>query len=367
MLISLALGVFLATVLLVPWLAHVLNKRGLLDHPIDRSSHELPTPRGAGLVIMPLIFAVWACLLYHGYYTWPSVMQVASVIVGGIFLCACTWIDDHRQDGLRVRTRLIIQFIAVVIPLLFWPVEDGGRLFPEAMPWIVERILMALAWVWFLNLYNFIDGINGIAAMHTFSICGGLLLYVFFSDAHVPPGYDMLAVVPLAAAAGFFVWNGRAKALIFLGDVGSIGLGYILAWLLFVLAARGHFVPAVILAFVCAYDPTITLLKRAWQKKKIWQGHREFFFHRVTVKGALTHLQCVAILFVTNGVMIVLGLLALHSVLRPATVFILGTLITWAVFAVFYWVGKKAGHQSSPRPKPFYIERYFRFLFKRMK
>ena len=367
MLVFLGLGVFIVTVALVPLAAHVLNKRGLLDHPIDRSSHELPTPRGAGLVIMPMIFAVWGFLFWRGDYTWPTAAVDWSILLCGIFLCACTWIDDHKVDGLRVRTRLLIQFIAVIIPLYMWPAEGGGRLFPETMPLLVERILMALAWVWFMNLYNFIDGINGIAAMHTVSICGGLLIYCFFSNASVPAGYEALVVVPLAAAAGFYLWNGRRKALIFLGDVGSIGLGYVLAWLLFVFAARGYFVPAAIVAFMCSYDPTITLLKRAWQKKKIWQGHREFFFHRATVKGGLSHLQCVGIIFVMNIIMIVLGLLALHGKIRPYTAFLVGTALSWALLTVFFWIGKAAGHQSSPRPKAFYIERYLRYLFKRMK
>jgi UDP-N-acetylmuramyl pentapeptide phosphotransferase/UDP-N-acetylglucosamine-1-phosphate transferase len=365
MLFVLAAFVFVVSTALVPVAARLLTCKGIVDLPIDRSSHEIPTPRGGGLVIMPVIFLSWIGLLLSGVFTWPDVKTFSAVILCGILLCAFTWLDDHKPNGLRVRTRLFVQLLAVSIPLMLWPL-DAGRLLPEFIPVVLERILMALAWVWFSNLYNFMDGINGISGAEAISITGGLLLFCFFGPVHVPEGFTAITIVPLAAAAGFLVWNARPVAKIFLGDVGSVGFGYTLAWLLFVFAAAGYMIPAVLLALVYCVDATFTLLKRAWQKKKIWESHREHFYHRVTVKpDGLTHLQCVGLIVLVNLFLTILGFMLLTGIFHPMTGFILGMIIVCGLLVFFFVYGKKVGHKSSPRPKAFWIERFSRVQIKK--
>lgn len=366
MLILLGLFVFLATVSLVPLAARILIAKGLLDTPRVQSSHEVPTPRGGGLAVMPVILFTWAGLLWNGFYSWPTEQAFTAFLVCGVFLCSFTWFDDTKPGGLRVRTRLFAQLIAVAIPLFCWPAEMG-RLLPEFVPLGVERVLMALAWIWFLNLYNFMDGINGISAIEAICIAGGLLLYTLYGHAAMPPGYAPLLVTLIAAALGFLVWNGRRVAKIFLGDVGSVGFGYCLAWVLFVFAAQGYFVPAVLVALVYCMDASITLLKRAWQKKKIWQAHREHFYHRATVKGGLSHAQCVTMIAIVNAVLIYIGWLLLHSVMRPWQGLVLGIALVLLLLFCFYSLGQKHGHRSSPRPKAFRIERLGRLFLKKRK
>lgn len=363
MLIVIALIVFMLTAVLVPLATSLLIRKGIVDQPIARSSHEIPTPRGGGLVVMPVILGAWFLLVSFGVFHWPDFKNCMAVILCGLILCGFTWLDDITPGGLRVRTRLAVQILAVIIPLVFWPLE-AGRLLPDAVPLLVERGLMALAWLWFLNLYNFMDGINGISGAQAISISGGLLIFCFFSDVHVPPGYVEMLVVPLAAAAGFLVWNGRRVAKIFLGDVGSIGFGYCLAWLLFIFAANNYLVPAILVSLVYSVDASATLLKRIWQRKKIWEAAREHYYHRATVKGALSHLQCVGLIVLVNLVLIALGLAVLHGVMMPVAGLVLGFVPVTALMVFFYWMGKKHGHVSSPRPPPFALETKIRNLFK---
>lgn len=366
MLILLGLIVFAAVAALMPAMISLLTRKGILDVPRVQSSHEEPTPRGGGLVVMPVIFALWGFFLFSDVYIWPDKAAFAAMLVSGLMLCAVTWLDDHRVGGLRVRTRLCVQILAVVMPLIFWP-TDTGRILPDFVPVLLERALMAVAWLWFLNLFNFMDGINGISGVEAICITGGLLFFTLVTSVPMPAGYEYLLVSVMAAAAGFLVWNGRKVAKVFLGDVGSIGLGYCLAWLLFVFAAQGPTVPAALVAMVYCMDASITLLKRAWQKKKIWLAHREHFFQRATVKGALTHAQCVAIIVAVNLLLTFIGWTLLQSMMRPWQGLLLGLVIAACLLRFFYMIGRRHGHKSSPRPKPFYIERYFRFLIRRIK
>lgn len=364
MIIWLALIVFVASTALVPVVANILVKKGILDQPIARSSHDIPTPRGAGLAIMPIIFIAWLFIVLTHEYMWPNIRVCLSVIICGVILCACTWIDDQKEGGLRVRTRLLIQLLAVSVPLIYWP-HSFGRLFPEFMPVGVERVMMALAWVWFANLYNFMDGINGISAAEAISICGGLLVYCFLTTAKVPHGYELMVVVPMAAAMGFWVWNGRRVAKIFLGDVGSIGFGYCLAFLLFVFAARGYVMAAILVSLVYCMDASFTLIKRIWQKKQIWQAHREHYYHRATVKGALSHMQCVGLIVGVNILLTGLGTLVLERHIKSWPAFGIGAVLVISLLAYFYSLGMKHGHVSSPRPKAFRIERKARVAIKK--
>ena len=344
--------VFLTATALVPLAIHILTKKGILDIPNSRvqmsHTHELPTPRGGGLAIMPVIFIAWCICLVLGWYQWPAYHSFLTVVLCGIGLCGLVWFDDRTPGGLRVRTRLLGQLLAVSIPLIFWP-QEFGRLLPEFVPLGLERILMALAWVWFLNLFNFMDGINGVSGAETISISLGLLFFSFIKP--VPEGFEFLLVTMIASAAGFLVWNGRRVAKIFLGDIGSIGLGYCLAYLLFVYAAQGSMMPAVVITLVYCMDTTITLLTRAYQKKKIWQAHREHFYHRATVKGGLSHAACVGWILLTNVILTFIGYVLLQGYIGPLMGFILGVLVTGSLLFYFNRIGKMNGHKSSPRPK----------------
>lgn len=346
----LGLIVFVLVTALMPVMIHVLNKKGIVDDPDYfrfRRAHDIPTPRGGGLVVMPVIFLAWALVASYVFH-WPNMQTSLAIVCCGAALCGMIWFDDYKPGGLKVRTRLVIQLLAVAIPLILWP-ADQGRLFPNMLPVGVERILMGFAWLWFCNLYNFMDGINGISGAQAISIAGGLLVFCFFGLVAVPTGYPLLLVIVIGAAAGFLVWNARPTAKTFLGDVGSIGFGYVLGFLLFVFAGQGHIIPAALVALVYCMDASITLMKQIWHHKKIWESRREHYYHRATVKGALTHLQAVGVILCVNAVLIGLGLCALRGILPPFAALLLGIIVVSALLIWFYYLGYRNGHVSTPR------------------
>lgn len=354
----LGLLVFLSVTLLMPILIFFLKRKGIMDDPHDTlrthaATQDVPieikatTPRGGGIVMMPVIFLAWFMVSYYAF-RWPNLETSLAVVFCGSGLCLATWLDDLREGGLTQKTRLLLQLVAVAVPLIMWPL-DQGRLLPELLNPVVERVIMALAWLWFCNLYNFMDGINGISGTQAISIAGGLLVYCFIGPTNVPVGYPLLLVIIVAAAAGFLVWNCRPVAKIFLGDVGSIGLGYCLGFLLFVFAGEGHIVPAVLVALVYCMDATTTLLKLIWQRKKIWISRREHYYHRATIKGALTHLQGVGVIVLVNIILICLGLLLLRGFMPPIVGLLIGMALVAAMLVCFYYLGHYAGHTSTER------------------
>jgi UDP-N-acetylmuramyl pentapeptide phosphotransferase/UDP-N-acetylglucosamine-1-phosphate transferase len=151
------------------------------------------------------------------------------------------------------------------------------------------------------------DGIDGIAAAEMVSIAGGLVVLTMivgtFSNA-----LSVHALVVLGAGFGFLWWNWH-PAKIFLGDVGSIPIGFLLAYLLFMTAQNGYVYAALILPAYYLMDATITLGMRAWKKEKIWEAHSQHFYQRA-VRGGRKHDAVVVTILGINMLLIMLSVLA---------------------------------------------------------
>jgi UDP-N-acetylmuramyl pentapeptide phosphotransferase/UDP-N-acetylglucosamine-1-phosphate transferase len=155
-------------------------------------------------------------------------------------------------------------------------------LFDGWLPLPIDRFLATIFWLWFVNLFNFMDGIDGIAGGSAAAMGFGLMLVWL---RHGPDQLEAFRGAMIAAAAvGFLVWNWQ-PAKIFLGDVGSIPLGYLLGYELVRLAMDGGQIFALIIALYYLADATITLLKRARRGERIWQAHREHYYQRSTQLG----------------------------------------------------------------------------------
>jgi UDP-N-acetylmuramyl pentapeptide phosphotransferase/UDP-N-acetylglucosamine-1-phosphate transferase len=182
--------------------------------------------------------------------------------------------------GLPPALRLLVQFAAVVAGIWVLP---RGALFQGWLPPGLDSIATALIWVWFLNLFNFMDGIDGIAGGEAAAIGLGLVLVTSVGVAR-DPGIAAPAAAIAAASLGFLVWN-WAPARIFMGDVGSVPLGYTLGYLLGAMAMRGWWRAALILPAYFLADATITLLRRLLRGERVWQAHREHFYQRAVQRG----------------------------------------------------------------------------------
>ncbi len=312
-------------VALLHWpLRAILLRRAVLDLPNERSSHVLPTPRGAGLVLVPVVLLLWGALARHGAL--PG--QAGIVLLAALALLLLSFLDDLR--GLPAGLRFGLHALAVVAGL--WALPDGWSLTQGLLPHWAELLLAGFAWLWFLELTNFMDGIDGISGVELGSIAVGLVLLAALGQ--LAPGQGLAALLLLAAILGFLAWN-WAPAAIFLGDVGSVPLGFLVGWLLLLACGQGLWPVALLLPGYYWADATLTLLKRAKRGEKIWQAHRSHFYQRAL--ASLSHGQVAGAILLAN--LLLLGAALLASGGHPWIGLVLGLAI---VGGLLLWLARRA-------------------------
>ena len=285
-----AAGAFLLVALgMVPGLS-VLGRLNAVDVPNERSSHHVPTPIGGGIIVIPVVLGFWLIIGGSG---------VLPVTVAALFLAGLSFADDLKS--LPTLIRLAGHTIAVVAILAL----DPGLLKPAAefLPQEVAFVATVLVWVWFLNLFNFMDGIDGITGVETLTIGAGVAGVAGLST--VSGDVSGLGLVLAGAALGFLVWNWH-PAKVFLGDVGSVPLGFLLGWLLLALAAQGAWAATLILPAYYLFDATLTLVKRAFRGEKVWRAHRSHFYQQAVLAG-LSHGEVSGFLFAGNLILVLLA------------------------------------------------------------
>jgi UDP-N-acetylmuramyl pentapeptide phosphotransferase/UDP-N-acetylglucosamine-1-phosphate transferase len=300
----LALGgvVFLSSLIGTGAIIPVLGAKGILDQPNERSSHSMPTPKGGGIVVIACIAVAWAMMATAA----PQAGIILAVIAAALALALLSWADDLK--GLDPFARLLGQAAAVAF-VLFSPFSEpffAGPYFGGLLPGWLDAVLAGLVWLWFINLFNFMDGIDGIAGVETACVGIGIALVAVAAGLAAPFGAFGLTIA--AAALGFLWWNWH-PARIFLGDVGSVPLGYLLGWLLLGLAQNGEWAAALILPLYYLADATITLLRRGVRGEKVWQAHRLHFYQHA-VKTGLDHGQVVRHVLFVNLLLVALAVAA---------------------------------------------------------
>jgi len=250
------------------WLVSDRSPFAILDHPNERSLHARPLPRSGGIAVLMAIVVGWGWLLvWHGM---PP--HLIWVIVAAIAVAAISLLDDLFE--LPARARLPVHMLAAALVLL-----DG-----VALPWgWPGRIISLLAIVWMLNLYNFMDGMDGFA--------GGMALIGFgcLGAAGWLAGSQVFALycgVISVSALGFLPYN-FPPARIFMGDVGSTTLG-LLAAALSLWGFGLHIYPLWFPLLVFSpfiIDATVTLVRRGLRGERVWQAHREHYYQRLVQAG----------------------------------------------------------------------------------
>jgi UDP-N-acetylmuramyl pentapeptide phosphotransferase/UDP-N-acetylglucosamine-1-phosphate transferase len=259
-----------------------LLRRYALAGPNARSSHALPTPQGAGLAVILSTMLAAAAGLALASAGQGSAREIAIVLAASLLLAATGALDDLRPLGPLVK--LVPQLVAVALVICFAAPQEA-RLFSSLPLWL-ERGLATLAGVWFVNLVNFMDGIDLI----TVAGCGVPLaaLAILAAAAHVGEGEGeaaaFLAASLCGALIGFAPFN-KPVARVFLGDVGSLPIGLILGYGLYRLALAGHLAAALILPLYYLMDSGATLLRRLMRAEPFWQAHREHVYQRATDAG----------------------------------------------------------------------------------
>lgn len=295
-----------------------MTARGRLDEPNHRSMHDTPKPSGAGLVAIPVILVLW----------WLSA-PVPGDLNGALIPCALLlsvvgWIDDNYQ--LPAGKRLVTYFAVIGIYLALLP--RTAHIFP-LVPLLVERVVLLLALAWYVNLFNFMDGIDGIAGSEAAAIGIG---FVAVAGIAVPGA--SLALLITASMLGYLAWN-WAPGRVMMGDAGSIPLGFLTGALMLELAFSGQLAAALILpAFFCV-DATITLARRLWAGHRFSDSHREHFYQRAAA-ACPTHATVVVAMLVADA-----GLVLAALISRVHT--IVGLLLAALVLAgYFMWLSQVA-------------------------
>jgi len=298
-------AVLLAVLLsaLLTWAIRPLMLRHALARPNARSSHRIPTPQGAGIaVIAATLIAALAVIALAGLPAFPVILFGATLFIAAVGLA-----DDVRS--IPVLPRLLLQ--AASVAAIVFTAPDSLRIV-DAIPLWLERGLVLLAGLWFVNLVNFMDGLDLMTAAEAVPISAAIVLLGWLGD--VPASTTITAAALCGALLGFTPYN-KPVARIFLGDVGSLPIGLLLGWCLLQLAWHQHLVACVLLPLYYLTDATVTLARRMARREPFWAAHRSHYYQRATDNG-FTVWQVVREVFALN---LVLAALAIASTRLQST------------------------------------------------
>lgn len=274
---------------------HGMNRLRLAEVPGTRGMHSRPLPVGAGVIPVLLVLAFWSLTL-----TPPSPLQV-SLAIACAGLAIVSWVDDMVR--LPAAPRLLAH--ACAVGWCLWQLAPDLRALPLAPLWL-ERAIQAVAWIWFINLFNFMDGIDGLAGSEAVAIAVG---YAAIAWLIAPGGTSTsLALLLAAAMLAYLCWNWH-PARVLMGDAGSIPIGFLTGWFLIDLAVHGLLAAAIILPLFFLADATYTLLSRMLRGELPHQPHRDHFYQRAAL-GVGKHQPVVILAIAVNLVFLALALLS---------------------------------------------------------
>lgn len=246
-------------------------RRAVLDHPTDRSSHSVPTPRGGGLGLILAFLVAFGVSAFSEGIDW----RVGVALGGVVFTAIVGWLDDHA--GLPVGARLAAHIAAglTLLPLALTPDPVPSWLGPAAVLWWILWAVSAI------NVVNFMDGIDGLIGLQ--ALIFGIHLWAASPEPTLTHSYGLLLA---SASLGFLIWN-WAPAKIFLGDVGSGALGAAMALggLLLLRETTHSLVSAYLPLYPIFLDAAVTLARRAWRGERLTVAHRSHLYQHLANGG----------------------------------------------------------------------------------
>ena len=275
---------FFFTLFGTKYLKNYLEKRKIFDIPNQRSSHSKPVPTGGGLIINLCILGI--IFFLDPYDKIPAIIA----IVGLGFI---SWKNDIKNINVIIRLLFQILFISFYFLYLF----NIG--FYEQNQ-LIHILFTILIFTWFINIFNFMDGIDGISGTMTITICLGIIFAYLVNNSQYFPSFEIL-IIGTCLAFLYCNWN---PAKIFLGDVGSIVLGFVCVLSLYWLLLDGntwHW--SISLAMYYVLDTTLTLINRFISGKKIWQAHKEHYYQKA-VQSGMSHSTVVKLIITLQTLII---------------------------------------------------------------
>ncbi len=279
------------------FLLRPLLQRYALARPNARSSHRLPTPQGAGIAVIA------ATLSVAGAYAASIHIPIPANVFGAtLFIALVGAIDDIRS--IPVLPRLLLQ--AAAVGTIAFTASPDLRIAPP-FPLLVETTLVLLSGLWFVNLVNFMDGLDCMTVAEVVPATGAIVIFGLLGGLSGPS--IIMAAALCGAMLGFAPFN-RPIAKVFLGDVGSLSIGLLLGWCLLELVYQHHFAAAFLLPLYYLADATVTLLRRIVRNEPFWAAHRSHYYQRATDNG-FTVVQVVSRVFALNLLLAALALTSL--------------------------------------------------------
>ena len=288
----------------------------IVDIPNERSSHDSPTPRGGGIALVILWFATLVFLTLNELIP----RSLFWALLSGSVIAAMSFIDD--LNSVKPSYRIIAQFISVSLALYFLtpvlPVHF--EIFTIGSSWILV-IMAIIGGIWFINLFNFLDGIDGYAAME--AIIVALAIYLFVRSE--------LLLLFIAINIGFLIWN-WPKAKIFMGDIGSTQLGFVL----YVLGIYYHNTGELDIFFWLAitslfwFDAVLTLCRRIRNRENLSKAHKKHAYQRI-VQSGFSHQKTLVLASLINFIIIFVVFVSINRSYKPIIILLVIVLLNYGL------------------------------------
>ncbi len=313
---------FVASVVATHIFIRMADRQGVVAEANERSMHRGATVTGGGLALLVAAFAVFLTL-------WPLGNVHGFLLPAAALLALVSFFDDLKPVSrwLRFGAHIAAALAAVA------SVHYAQLIFHGWLPFWLDRAVAVFALVWFINLFNFMDGIDGIAGVETLTIASGYAVVIMAAGSSSP--FMGLALAIVGATAGFLFWNWH-PARVFLGDVGSVPLGFLCGALMIWLSVQHSLVAALILPLYFIADATLTILARIRRREKIWEPHRSHYYQRAA-SAIGSHAVVVRRVALCNVILVGLAVLALSM---PVMAFALAVL---SVAALLFWMEIASG------------------------
>mgnify|MGYP003952873167 CR=1 FL=1 len=284
----LPLSLFFLSILFLKITRPLFKKKIFTDKPSGRSNHIIPTPKGAGLILIPLV--IFSTLLVF-FWEEGNYKEWLPFFICAFILMIISFIDDIKN--LSSRLRLTVQLGCVIFSIFFFIDEirisssllesfkytENNRLFID----FFLIISFSFVWMWIINLFNFMDGMDGITASQVCLFSLGVNFLSLFNFLEIQ--FQQISLIVFSVFFAFFIYN-KPPAKIFLGDVGSIPIGYIVGLIVIkCIIINQLFIPLIILLMYHILDSTITLVLRIIKRQNILEAHSTHFYQKILRAG----------------------------------------------------------------------------------
>jgi UDP-N-acetylmuramyl pentapeptide phosphotransferase/UDP-N-acetylglucosamine-1-phosphate transferase len=284
----------------------IANRFNIIDKPNERSSHTLVTVRGGG-IIFPL-----AVFIYAGYFGFNHIYFLSGLMLVSIV----SFIDDLQE--LNGKIRMCFQFITVALFFV-----EFGLFMSMPIYWILPLIILAVATV---NAWNFMDGINGITGGYSLLT---VVTLIYINNHIINFGSTSFMISVALSLLVFIFYNFRTNARCFAGDVGSVGIAFIILFLVIQLLLASHNINYILLILVYGLDSATTVAFRIIRRESILEPHRSHLYQYLANEKGLPH-TTVSLIYIL--IQLLVNILIIFLAFKSATIFVISLSIATVMF-----------------------------------